>query len=139
MAFSFYRQTIWNRANKLVRLVSDEAWKWARSAQEENKDPLEFSHEFIEDRSRTAAWILRMLELGAKDLWDGLLDRDPDFIQAVWKKLFPRTNDSANSIGISFWVDASINSRLRILTPTAWIEHKDGKKIEQHMPKPGPE
>jgi hypothetical protein len=81
-----------------------------------------------------------MLELGAKNVWEGLLDRDAEFMGAVWKSAFPRPNDS----GIGFLDNNPVRPNLRIVTPPGWSvydcrDHRGRKEFEQYMPKPGPE
>ncbi|MBE0625786.1 MAG: ATP-binding protein [Burkholderiales bacterium] len=143
VTFEYYRQPIWNRGNKLVRLVSEDTWRWAQASQQKINDPLELRNEILKDRARAAAWVLRMLELGAQDLWRGLIDREAEFLPAVWEVIaLPQKNTYAN-FQLAMWIEAQSDSRLRVITPTTWDNHNfrigERSQTGRWMPDPGPD
>lgn len=144
VAFSFHRTPVWNRRHKVVRLVSEESWRWAQANQQGNNDPLELQAEILKNPPRAAAWILRMLELRARDLWRGLIDRDAEFLHAVWRALFSRTKAIHANPPLAMWHEESTQSRLRVISPTAWDvydsfqDNSAAQIVERLMPDPGP-
>ena len=142
--FPFRSTAIWNRDHYLVRLISEEAWRWARHSQKRHDDPLALRTELLKDRARAAAWIVRMLELGARELWLGLSDRDVEFLSAVWRVAFLSEKTTDGSTAVAMWVDDASDSRLRVVTPSAWdlyrVDRISGsEQTDRWMPDPGPD
>jgi hypothetical protein len=83
---------VWNREHPAVKVVTPTVWKWMQDHLTELKDPPGFETELTSDPARVAAWILRLLSLDSNELWEGIEDRYPQFMEKVWAAvsgLFP--------------------------------------------------
>jgi hypothetical protein len=137
--------SVWNPANVVVETVTTEAWNWCEKAfHASSLDPLPLKGPLLIDSARAASWILMSLDAGQFDIWDGLSDRDPDFLPTLWKTIFGfEKKQSDQRVPLIFhWVEDSADSRLRVLSPTDWIAHynyKARETIQGFLPDPGPE
>jgi hypothetical protein len=144
--FSFEdRAHIWNRDHSLVFHLDSEGWNWCAKAFLSSLDPLSQKIELLSNRSRASAWVIFCLNAQANELWDGLRDRDPAFLQDLWEVLFPeREQIKEKEKVICQWVEATGSGRLRILSPRGWLVLKSGEEqdylaIKKYIPNPGSE
>lgn len=130
---------IWNSENPLLKNTDPEGWEWTNATFKANPDPVRVKAELLLNRSRTASWVLRCLQKDLKDLWEGLKERDPTFLEDVWQVLFPKSSAPGRPV-VLFWVQGS-NTRLRVLSPQGWIIHEWTKveEVRKHLPYPGKE
>lgn len=131
----FEGATVWNREHPLVRALTPEAWGWASGLRVEFVDPLAISAEILSDRGRAAAWMLRILGSGLRELWLGCGERSPSFVEGLWQLLFAKGARSA----LCLWLEAASDSRLRIVGPDRWETCKERSDVERWMPDPGDE
>ena len=96
-------------------------------------------NELLSNASRAASGILLCLEREQHEVWDGLLDRDPAFLNDLWNTISPpkfRTN-VPGQVSIFQWVEAYSDSRLRELSPSGWRAHRtsgSAAMIQQYLP-----
>jgi hypothetical protein len=137
-----YRYTyIWNSRHPILRAIDASGWEWVQNSFRDTLDPLPLKSDVLNNKSRAASWLVLCLEKQAKDLWNGLNDRDPLFLKELWMLLFKSRSrsDSRSTIPVCHWVqDVSI---LNVLTPEQWSSYSGNwtKFREQYMPDPGPE
>lgn len=144
--FSFEDGThIWNREHSLVFHLDSEGWDWCTKVFLSSLDPLSQRNELLSTRSRASAWVIFCLKAQANELWDGLRDRDPTFLQDLWEVLFPeREQIKAKEKVICQWVEPAGRGRLCILSPSGWLALKSGEEqdylvIKKYIPNPGSE
>lgn len=134
---------IWNRSHPLIRQVEPNGWDWCSANFSSTLDPLPVRDALLQNQSRAASWVIRCLEEEGHELWGGLLERDPNFLEDLWNLLsLPTVHTSWGRVrSVLQWVDSS-NPRLRELSPKGWLAHKwpDAKdKLNELLPKVGPE
>ena len=128
---------IWNSRNHLVKVVSKDALKWSQHALRESIDPLAHKADLVRNQSRAAAWILRMIEQGQKDIWEGLRDRDSGFLMELWQTVFGRAIKlRAQPRRVCLWMQEPTRLRLRAVSPDGWDVHTRTESIERYMPTP---
>jgi Histidine kinase-, DNA gyrase B-, and HSP90-like ATPase len=136
---------IWNGGHPLVFHLDSEGWDWCAKAFLSSLDPLSQKVELLSTRSRASAWVILCLNAQANELWDGLKDRDPAFLQRLWDVLFPKKEQiKANEKVICQWVEQTSSGSLRILSPSGWLVLKAGEEqdylaIKKYIPDPGSE
>jgi len=76
-----------------------------------------------------------------KDLWDGLVEAEASFLAGVWEALFANDPDPSLTGGTAlyFWIEAIVDSRLRVVSPRGWEALYDAEDITRLLPDPGPE
>lgn len=130
--------TIWNKAFPLLKHIKEDHWKWAIE-QTDNIDPLTISNVLLKDRGRAIAWLLNTACSAARDVWNALPERAPDFLKELWRIVFKLSGRSRTFKPIALWVQKIPYSRLRVLSPSGWnvYEYSKTEVMEQHMPDPG--
>ncbi len=136
--------TVWNPANKLFQSVNTEGWAWCKESFSESLDPLPKKGSLLIDNSRAASWVLMCLEADQHDIWEGLNDRDPDFLPTLWRVIFEAeiSPSSKHAPKILQWVEDYPASRIRVLTPSGWDGYEafpDVAKAQEFLPDPGSE
>lgn len=128
----FYRTrhgaTIWNPAHPLLRLGGETAWRWCRSTFSESLDPVPVRRGVLSSPARAACWILMCLLRNQRDLWEGLRDRDPGFLQEVWRLALPGSEASGGEEA-PFPVLQLLQHhelKLRSITPAGWATGRVG-------------
>jgi len=136
---------VWNPKHPLLRLVDAAAWDWCREQFNSSLDPLPHKGGLLLHRGRAAAWILLCLRQEKYDLWEGLNDRDDNFLGDLWKLVFGIKGRPGKRFfpPLYEWVEESSDSQLRILSPNGWTTNKrePGRnlaEIEKYFPNPGP-
>lgn len=127
---------IWNKDNYLLTLVEPDAVDFIRNSLKEDSNILSYKDPISSNRSYAACWVLDTIARDNKDLWNGIAERDPSFLTAVWQTLFggeARDNDD-NYLQIYFWNDQATNSVLRVVNPTNWalVSHRGLKEYLQN-------
>jgi len=141
--YSNYNSTaIWNPAQAIVRLVTEQAVNWVTESCPVGRDPIELGVEMFSDVARIAAWVLKMLERGQADMWNGLVEHSPQFLKDAWTALYPKHQRSARPTPLAFWVEDRYSSRLRVVSPESWRTIKpkevgDWEAFKGMMPDPG--
>jgi hypothetical protein len=135
---------IWNPENAIVQAVTAESWAWCTENFGKSLDPLSLKGSLLMEKARAASWVLMCLQAEQSDLWDGLSERDPSFLPTLWNTVFGGDIESRHwpLQGVFEWVEASANSRLRVLTPTGWGVYRTYEhfsKIKEYLPDPGTE
>jgi hypothetical protein len=132
--------TIWNPENIVVLAVTPEGWTWCTANFKESLDPLPVRGSLLIEKARAASWILMCLQAEQVDIWNGLSDRDSSFLPAVWSIVFGAEASSQTGPEVLQWVEASIDPRLRSLTPGGWGAYRlrdKETKVEKYLPDPG--
>lgn len=124
---------IWNRRYPLVRTVTPDSWSWAKQVLAKPIDPVSMGTELLSDKTRAAAWLLHLVQLGRRELWLGARERDSTFVRALWKLLFPKQPSSV----VCLWIDGPSSWRLRVVGSDGWATYKERGEIVRWMPDPG--
>ena len=134
---------IWNSEHSIISHIDSESWDWCAKTFPSSLDPLPQRDEVLSRRSRASAWMIRCLSNNAHELWDGLRDRDPIFLQDLWQVLFPEGEQTRSKEKvICQWVESSVSGRLRILDPNGWVavhpwKEQEDTIIKEYLPDPG--
>jgi hypothetical protein len=129
---------VWNRVHRLFALSDREGVDWCHKYLANSLDPLASRDELLGDRGRAASWILLCLEHALNELWDGLKERDPQFLKEVWRTVFgPSADREQPWREVCQWVEDVPNSRLRVLTPEGWFVYRNSVEIEPRVPDSG--
>lgn len=127
--------TIWNMDNILVKALCFSDWDWVTKKIKENPDHVPIKDELLKDRSKAIAWVLWFLvDSDLSKVWEGISERDQDFLKRVWKMIFD--DDQCHA---TLWIDDTSDSRLRMLSPKGWEVAHETKEINNFMPDPGPD
>ena len=129
---------VWNTAHRLVRLVSAEAWNWAKDARKREGDPLRLKDELLRNRLQAAAWALQMLEIRRPKSGMGWSTEIQISRRAVGCPLSSSAKGASEN-GLALWVEGTSDSVLRVLTPNGCLKFKSGDEIVHWMPEPGPD
>ncbi|MBC7818571.1 MAG: ATP-binding protein [Planctomycetaceae bacterium] len=128
--FDFDKKVIWNRHHKLVGAVTNEAGNWVANNQDRKHDPLLFRDEILGDRATAIAWVLGMLQLGAREVWLGLNDRDPVFIERLWKTVFGKSTATNPPESLAFWREGGFDAELVVITYNTWHQYSPREKAD---------
>lgn len=131
------KATIWNRAHPVVLAATDEGMKWGQAALGKSLDPLPRKDEILQSKSRAAAWLLNCLVSLARDLWEGLPDRDAGFLPAIWGLLFDGKQGLQPEL--HHYTESPGSSRLRLLSPSGWTVVQGYEKLRDALPDAGDE
>lgn len=143
----YSRTNIWNPSHAVLRAIDASGWEWTLNFFRHTLDPLPFKGDVLKHKSRAASWVIRCLEQRAKDLWDGLNDRDPLFLKELWMLIFKSSSrsdmKSMNPV-CQFTQARGLDSSLNVLNPERWAtwderDKRFRKYREQYLPDPGPE
>jgi hypothetical protein len=140
------RVAAWNVAHPLLRSIDLDGLAWCEQTFRSSLDPLPHKAGLLAATGRCAAWIMRCLDIGAADLWDGLRERDPSLLPEVLGRVLrggPKTAHSPELV-LLHWYEDTLDSLLRVLSPEGWRvyrvrEEKDEPQIEHYLPDPGPD
>jgi hypothetical protein len=140
-AGAFKPLTLWNPRHLLAKELqaNADAWNWAESVLQDSLDPLPLRTSLLANPGRAAAWIIRMIQSEATELWNGLNDRDPSFLDDVWRLLFPTRNRRQSGVAapILTWREESMRNCLNRLTPEGWSIIMRHEEIVALLPPPG--
>ena len=76
---------LWNCAHPLILNLTSDSLEWVRSNLGKPEiDPLALRKSLTENPNRAAAWIFECLRLNHRQIWNGLIERAPDFLREVW-------------------------------------------------------
>lgn len=117
---------IWNVANPVVRLLKRGNNSAQQDILEGDFDPLPYRDQILSNRAAAASWILRCISAGQSKLYDGLSDRDPQFLPQLFRLLF--SGVSPKKIRrILFFVRAGseFESYLRVIDEHGWQTVRD--------------
>src|SRR5271166_3182761 len=124
--------SIWNCNHPVVRTLSGEGWKWANSVIS-NPDPRDYSQQLLES-DRLGAWVMVLLKKSMDKVWDGIAEKDPKLMGAIWARLVESADREVNAL--LYWVADSTDSRLRVLSPKEWGVVRKRTEIDALLPKP---
>ena len=131
--------TVWNESHPLVQCTDSDAYAWVQENTATNPDPLILKGELLSEQKKASAWILHFLLQDDHKLWDGVRERDPKFVSALWRLVFGKGENGAK-MRVSLWFESSPDSRLREISVDGWVvEYGEGPTIERDMPDPGSE
>ena len=111
--------TVWNSEHPIVKLVNEPAWCWCRTVFGKSIDPVPHRHELLENLEKGAAWLLKCVESDNSEIWDGLRDRDPEFLPSLFGQISKKKKKAFKNGTIDFWVQDS-NPRLRVVSEFIW-------------------
>lgn len=127
--------SVWNKDHPLVKQLVSSAWEWCNQAFQKSIDPLPFRNELLLDRAKAASWLLQCIDQDSSKVWEGLSERDPEFLPELLRILFPGKR-SIESRQMLMWIeDMGTDSNLRVVDLTQWRVIRD-KTIEQYLPRP---
>jgi hypothetical protein len=133
-------KTIWNPGNKVVGAVDMEGWEWVRGALGNTLDPISLKDELFKSSGRLSAWIIRCLNEGKKQLWNGLRERDALFLTQVWEALDMLTpGQGGQAPGEIYFLNAKTFLAMTVLTPGGWKVTHQPREILARLSDPGPE
>jgi hypothetical protein len=93
-------------------------------------DPLELADEVLSSEAKAASWLLVFATNGKGVVWEGIPDRDPEFLPRLWRLL-----DIGPGATVDVWMRDSPESRRRQLSPTMWKVGRTMLKFGPRMPK----
>jgi hypothetical protein len=106
----------WNRRHPLIQTLDRESWKWAAKIRREDRDPLSYAGEMLGSPARAAAWIVYFIWVSEKRLWNGLVDRDPKFLESLWELI----DGLAPEETLYFFNEQFVEQEVRIVGPASW-------------------
>ena len=112
-------RTFWNPRHRLVCLIDEKSWQRCKDRFRTTLDPLPHKETLLANKSSAAAWVISVIEGAEKDLWEGLAEREPQFLVLVWESLFGVTR-MANNNAVCFWIEDVTDTRLRVVSPVSW-------------------
>jgi len=112
-------RTFWNPRHRLVCLIDEKTWQWCKDRFRTTLDPLPHKETLLANKSSAAAWVISVIEGAEKDLWEGLAEREPQFLVLVWESLFGVTRMAKNN-AVCFWIEDVTDTRLRVVSPVSW-------------------
>jgi hypothetical protein len=85
----------WNSGSPIVAAVRDEDWRWTGDVFRRTTsngptlalDPRPHMDAIAADAGKAAAWLMRCLAMGARQLFTGVAQAYPDFVQEIWRRL----------------------------------------------------
>ena len=128
---------VWNRRHPLTTLVTKASWAWCVKTFGESIDPLPFKEVLLRQKNRAAAWLAFFIARGGQGLWEGLVERDHEFLSSIWELLFRGHESNEEPIQLCIWREHSTSSHLVVLTPDRYIASSDEPTIRRHLPDPG--
>ncbi len=111
---------IWNQENPIFSSVTRISRKWCLQTFHDSFDPLPVKASLLGDRSLGASWLLMCLKADQRDLWEGIRDRDPLFLNELWAVLQPVGRNEKSPRAVYFWSETTPESTLSVLSPTGW-------------------
>jgi hypothetical protein len=120
---------VWNRAHPLLRRVTGEAWKWCEIHFNRSIDPLPHRNQLLADPSKAACWLLRCISRNSQKIWEGIPERDPEFLGEVLDLI--RVGKKANrDAKFLFWVEGDASdSFLRVISRSKWGVVRDQEVV----------
>jgi hypothetical protein len=140
-------RTFWNPRHRVLRAVDEAGAQWCKDRFETTLDPRSAKDTLLANQSYAAAWVIFVIEKRERDIWEGLVEREPQFLLSVWQLLFG-VNHKLNSEPVCFWVEERHQSRLHVVSPISWQVYGGGgygesseenQAIRRYLPNPGPE
>jgi hypothetical protein len=126
----------------VVRQLDREAWQWAQKAFSANRNPLPHRDKLLVSAARACSWILYSLREGSHEIWDALVETNPEFLSSIWTLIFGPQEESSPPAPICQWVQGRDEFKLRTLTPKGWVAHRDWnvstEEFKKYLPDPGP-
>jgi len=123
---------VWNSMNPIVKQVTVAAWEWSERAFLRSMNPLPCGNELRADASKAASWILQCIASDSSELWEGLAEHDPEFLQGLLDLLHV-----GKAWPLLLWVEepGQNENRLRVLTANSWHVAKESL-VEDYLPAP---
>jgi hypothetical protein len=129
--------TYLNRDHPISPRVTPAALSWAADRLG-GHDPRDLWESFSLDPSKLAAWLLLSISGGKNELWEGLVDRSPDFLKDVWKT--PLLAELQRpGLPLYWWVGEVTRERLREISPQGWRTVVEPEEVANLLPTPGDE
>ena len=128
---------IWNRSHPIVRHMTDSAWEWCKKAFEQSVDPIPHRDKLLADKAAAACWLLHCLEVDSKDVWNGLVERDPNLLATLFSLLLPMGKTSVRP-RLLLWIDDSPQSRILVADAKQWTTISDRVSMAKYLPVPSP-
>ena len=139
-------QVLWNPGNRIVRLALTQGPISRVDFEHDLTDAIELRERTLTDAAKAAAWVLGILALlDSESLeWDGLTEREPEFVSALWALLFPGVKSETTMHAVALWREKTPWSVLHLMTPTGRRtfgvrKSEDMDEIGRWMPSPGPD
>jgi len=123
-----YFSSQWSESHPLVKIVTDKAYL---SLPKAGMDPLRYKERLLADRAFAAAWVMKTLANGESDVWLSIRDRDPEFLEKIWRDLLGRRISHVAFV---------VNEFLHVASPSDWLQiDRNDSKWSEFLPDPGPE
>lgn len=139
------QRTFWNPRHRLVRAVDETGEQWCKDRFGSTLDPSSVKDTLLANKSYAAAWVISVIEKTERDIWEGLVEREPQFLLSVWQLLFG-VNRKQNNEPVCFWFEERLQSRLHVVSPISWRVYSGGygkteanQAIQRYLPNSGPD
>jgi hypothetical protein len=127
--------TVWNRDNHLVKLLSPSVSDHLSGVFGKSVDPLPHKEMLLSDISMAAGWVLRVLSQDSSELWRGIPERDPAFLPELFA-LLKKEATLRKLRRLMLWIqDPGNGTRLRIIDQEEWIAISADQDLSQYLPK----
>jgi hypothetical protein len=125
----------WNADHPLIQRISDSAWQWWLAQIGHDTDPLAIRDELLSDISKAATWLVQFVSAGEIDVWEGLKDRDPGFLSALWRTVFGSDCEAGEERRRLLFIGGGHFGKVqvRVFTLESGFETKD---LSAHLPTP---
>jgi hypothetical protein len=114
-------------------------WQWCIERFGQAHDPLLYRREILTDPGLAAGWVLWFMAKSHFKIWEGARDRDPHFMEEVWKMFRGLTGEPSWNGQILHWKEDSSRSYLSTITSKNWwgLGATSNARIESLLPEPG--
>lgn len=106
---------VWNRDHPIVRALDRDSWEWSEDLQS-TLDPLEIAEEILHSPARAAAWLAHSAIVGHEKVWNGLKERNSDFLPSAWQQVEGLRKEEP----FMFFVSGPTREELRTLSCESW-------------------
>lgn len=131
---------VWSDDHPVAMTVSTEAWQWCKQHVRPYGDPAGHHAHILKDPSYAASWLMYVSTHHAREMWNGLAEREPAFVRNVWSLAFGGDEHADRPI-----IAMRIAGRLEVnvITPAKWEEIElpggDAARVLSLLPEPGHE
>lgn len=122
-----------NQDHVLVRLWNKKSNQECEDWFEQSLDPSPHRDELLGSCDKMASWLRYCIDRAVSSFWQGLIERDKDFIVQAWRMLFPTLQGEAQEWASVCNIE---KGRLVIITPDDWreIHLTDSTECRKYLP-----
>ena len=122
-----------------MRIVDASSLKWVGQFFPRGiDDPRPYEDELRQHPSKAAAWLAMMLVRPASELWNALVQSQPDFLDQIWQAAFSAELSQNAEVPkrLILLFGANKNSGFAILTPTRFSVGINEESMDFELPVP---